>query len=167
MSELHPRGAPDAPSALRVTTASPEATRALGARLGAVARPGDVIALTGDLGAGKTCLIQGIAAGLGVREPVTSPTFILIAEYAGRLRLYHVDLYRVDRLEEIRALGIEELLDGDGLTVIEWAEKAEGLLPARTVWVRIEGVGDEPRQIELRGVPAGWQLEEAFGPPAG
>ncbi len=120
-----------------------------------------MIALHGELGAGKTCFIQGVAAGLGVVEPVTSPTFILVAEYAGRLPLHHVDLYRTDSLEEIRSLGLEELLSGDGVTVLEWGEKAGPLLPARTVHVRIEGAGDEPRAIELAGVPAEWQIRPA------
>lgn len=141
---------------MRLESRSPEATRKIGARLGHRARPGEVIALHGDLGAGKTCLIQGIAAGLGVREVVASPTFIMIAEYAGRLPLYHVDLYRTGSLEEIRALGLDDLLGGDGVTVIEWAEKAEPLLAPRTIRVRIGGVGDEPRVIELEGVPAEW-----------
>ena len=138
----------------RLTTDSAEATRALGARLGQAARPGDVIALSGDLGAGKTCLVQGLAAGLGVGGPVTSPTFVLVAEYAGRLPLYHVDLYRTESLEEIRALGLEEMLHGDGVTVIEWAEKADPILPARTIHVRIEGAGEEPREVEVAGLGA-------------
>jgi tRNA threonylcarbamoyladenosine biosynthesis protein TsaE len=150
--------APTAPPvSARLTSASPEETRALGARLARQARPGDVFALSGDLGAGKTCLIQGFAAGLGVTTPVTSPTFIMIAEHAGRLFLYHVDLYRTESLEEIRRLGLDELLDGDGVTVIEWAEKAEPLLPARTARIRIEGVGDEPRTIELGGLRPDWE----------
>lgn len=141
---------------MRLESRSPDATRELGARLGRHARPGEVIALYGDLGAGKTCFIQGLAAGLGVAEAVASPTFILIAEYAGRLPLYHVDLYRTASLEEIRALGLDDLLGGEGVTVIEWGEKAEPLLPARTIRVRIEGVGDEPRAIELEGVSPEW-----------
>lgn len=152
-----PAGAAPASVTVRVLSRSPEATQALGARLGRQAAAGDVIALYGELGAGKTCLIQGVAAGLGVPPPVTSPTFILIAEYAGRLPLYHVDLYRTEGLDEIRALGLEELFDGDGLTVVEWAEKAEALLPARSVRVRIHGVGDEARTIEIEGLPAGWE----------
>jgi tRNA threonylcarbamoyladenosine biosynthesis protein TsaE len=138
----------------RLTTDSADATRALGARLGQAACPGDVIALSGDLGAGKTCLVQGLAAGLGVGGLVTSPTFVLVAEYAGRLPLYHVDLYRTSSLEEIRALGLEEMLHGDGVTVIEWAEKAVPILPARTIYVRIEGAGEEPREIEVAGLAA-------------
>jgi tRNA threonylcarbamoyladenosine biosynthesis protein TsaE len=115
-----------------------------------------VVALSGDLGAGKTCFIQGLAAGLGVEGPVTSPTFIMIAEHAGRLPLYHVDLYRTESLEEIRGLGLEELMDGPGITAIEWAEKAELLLPLRAVRVHIRGAGNEPRIVEIAGALPGW-----------
>jgi tRNA threonylcarbamoyladenosine biosynthesis protein TsaE len=133
-----------------------EATQALAAGMARRAPPGTTIALHGDLGAGKTCFIQGLAAGLGVEGPVTSPTFVMVAEYRGRLPLYHVDLYRTESLAEVRALGLEELIDGDGVTAIEWAERAEALLPARTMHVRIEGAGDEPRVVRLEGVPADW-----------
>jgi tRNA threonylcarbamoyladenosine biosynthesis protein TsaE len=146
--------APGETAPLRFAAERAEDTQALAARLARVARPGDVVALYGDLGAGKTCFVQGFAAGLGVAGAVTSPTFIMIAEHAGRLRLYHVDLYRTERLEEIRALGLEELLDGDGVTLVEWAEKAEPLLPGRALRVRILGVGDEPRTIEVSGADA-------------
>jgi tRNA threonylcarbamoyladenosine biosynthesis protein TsaE len=144
----------------RLTAERASDTRALAARIARVARPGDVVALYGDLGAGKTCFVQGFAAGLGVAATVTSPTFIMIGEHAGRLPLYHVDLYRTERLDEIRALGIEELFDGDGVTVVEWAEKAAPLLPSRTLHVRILGAGDEPRTIEVTG--AGAELDRAL-----
>jgi tRNA threonylcarbamoyladenosine biosynthesis protein TsaE len=154
-----PPGAAD-PTAIEgsvtVTCPSAESTRALAERIGRRASPGTVIALSGDLGAGKTCFIQGLAAGLGVETAVTSPTFIMIAEHAGRVPLYHVDLYRTESLAEIRALGLEDLLDGGGVTAIEWAEKAELLLPARTVCVRIRGAGDEPRTVEIEGAPRSW-----------
>ena len=149
-------GAAAAPGAITLVCKSAEATRALAAAIARLAVPGTVIALTGDLGAGKTCFIQGLAAGLGVAGPVTSPTFIMIAEYAGRLPLYHVDLYRTSSLGEIRGLGLDELMDGPGVTAIEWAEKGEPLLPARTIRVRIEGAGDEPRAVDIDGVPATW-----------
>ena len=158
MSGAEPRAAEvESRVAVRITAATAEATRELGARLGRVAQPGEVLALYGDLGAGKTCLVQGVAVGLGVCGPVTSPTFILIAEYAGRLPLYHVDLYRTGSLEEIVALGLEELFDGDGVTVVEWGEKAEPILPARALRIRIHGVGDEPREIEIEGLRPGWE----------
>ena len=142
--------------AVMVVCKSAEATRALAAAIARLAVPGTVLALSGDLGAGKTCFIQGLAAGLGVAGPVTSPTFIMIAEYAGRLPLYHVDLYRTSSLGEIRGLGLDELVDGAGVTAIEWAEKGEPLLPARAIRVRIEGAGDEPRTVEIDGIPASW-----------
>lgn len=147
---------PGGSGALRLVCPTAASTRALGVRLGARARPGDVLALDGDLGAGKTCLIQGLAEGLGIAGPVTSPTFIMVGEHQGRLPLHHVDLYRTGSLEEIRLLGLEELLDGAGVTAIEWAEKCEPLLPARAVRIRIRGAGDEPREVELTGLPADW-----------
>lgn len=150
-------GSVPACSSVRVTCPSAEATRALAARIARHATPGTVIALSGDLGAGKTCFIQGLAAGLGVESPVTSPTFVMIAEHAGRLPLYHVDLYRTESLDEIRALGLQELAGGEGITAIEWAERAEPLLPARTVRVRIRGAGEEPRSVEIVG-PPGWTI---------
>jgi tRNA threonylcarbamoyladenosine biosynthesis protein TsaE len=133
-----------------------EDTRALAAALARRASPGTVIALHGELGAGKTCFVQGLAAGLGIAGPVTSPTFVMIAEYRAPVPLYHVDLYRTGTLAEIVALGLEELLHGDGVTAIEWAEKAEPLLPPDTIHVRLRGAGEEPRTVELRGVPPGW-----------
>ena len=141
---------------LVVDAPDPEATRATGERLARILRPGDVVALYGELGAGKTCFIQGLARGMGVRSEVTSPTFIFVNEYQGRLPIYHVDLYRTEDLQEIVDLGIEEYLYGDGITVVEWAEKIEHLLPAGTIRVTISGLGDEPRKIRLEGVPEGW-----------
>jgi tRNA threonylcarbamoyladenosine biosynthesis protein TsaE len=138
------------------TCRTAEDTRALAAALARRASPGTVFALHGDLGAGKTCFIQGLGEGLDVQGPVTSPTFVLIAEHRGRLPLYHVDLYRTESLAEIRALGLEELLHGGGLTAIEWAEKAAPLLPPGTIHVRLHGAGDEARTVELDGVPPSW-----------
>lgn len=137
---------------LTVVTRSPEETRAVARRLGAGLGPGDVVACYGELGSGKTCFIQGLAEGLGVEGPVTSPTFILIGEYRGRLPVFHVDLYRLESLEEILTLGVEECLYGQGVTLIEWAEKLEPLLPPHAIRVRIRGLGEEPREIELEGV---------------
>ena len=125
---------------------SPEETAAAGERLGARLGPGDVVALTGELGAGKTCFVQGLARGLGVTTAATSPTFVLVNEYRGRVPVHHVDLYRTQSLTELLDLGLEEMLD-DGVTLIEWADRCEPLLPARAIRVHIDGVGDEPRRI--------------------
>jgi tRNA threonylcarbamoyladenosine biosynthesis protein TsaE len=130
-----------------VTSPSPEETEGLGARLAATLGPGDVVALTGELGAGKTCFVQGIVRGLGVSGGATSPTFVLVNHYRGRMPVYHVDAYRIGGLSDLLDLGLEEMLDGDGVTVIEWADRLEPLLPARAVRVSIAGLGEEPRRI--------------------
>jgi len=132
-----------------LTSRSPAETQALGERLGARLAPGAVVACTGLLGAGKTCFLQGLARGLGVTTDVTSPTFVLINQYRGRLPLYHFDAYRTGSLTELVDLGLEEMLDGDGVTVIEWADKLLPLLPARTIRVHLSGLGDEPREIVI------------------
>ncbi len=130
-----------------VTTHSADETIEFGRRLGAALRPNDVIALTGQLGAGKTTLIQGIAAGLGVRDYVTSPTFIIINEYEGRLPLYHIDLYRLDEGLAIADLGIEEYFTRGGVCVIEWAERLGGLLPPGAEKIELEVVSEQERKI--------------------
>jgi tRNA threonylcarbamoyladenosine biosynthesis protein TsaE len=112
-----------------LTTTSPEQTRALGRALGAAAAPGDVVALIGPLGAGKTQLAKGIAEGLGIRSVVNSPTFILMNEHPGRLRLFHVDAYRLDDPEEALAAGLLDERQAAGVTVIEWADRLAGWLP--------------------------------------
>ncbi len=127
----------------------PEDTQALGEQLGRELAAGAVVACVGELGAGKTCFLQGLARGLGVPGPVTSPTFVLINQYRGRLPLYHLDAYRTDSLAEVVDLGLEEMLHGDGVTVIEWADKVAGLLPADAITVIIDGLGDEPRRIAI------------------
>ncbi len=133
---------------------SPEQTRRLGARLGALLQPGDIIALEGELGSGKTCLTQGIARGLGVEGPVTSPTFTLIAEYQPpppMPTLYHVDLYRLDNpLSEIETLGLDDYLLGEGVCVIEWADRIAGRLPAEHLWVTLRHINRSKRGIVMR-----------------
>ncbi|HTK89073.1 MAG TPA: tRNA (adenosine(37)-N6)-threonylcarbamoyltransferase complex ATPase subunit type 1 TsaE [Verrucomicrobiae bacterium] len=128
---------------------SVQETQAVGERLGARLEPGAVVACVGDLGAGKTCFLQGVARGLGVTSDVTSPTFVLVNVYRGRLPVYHMDAYRTNSLLEVVDLGLEEMLDGDGVTLIEWADKVRPLLPPRAIVVRITGLGDEPRRIEV------------------
>jgi len=120
-----------------------------GRQLGGDLRPGDVLALSGDLGAGKTCFVKGVALGLGITQDVTSPTFTLIHEYrGGRLPVFHVDLYRLDSAQQAEAIGLEDCMAGDGVTVIEWAEKVEPLLPARTIRIHIIATGETTRDIE-------------------
>jgi tRNA threonylcarbamoyladenosine biosynthesis protein TsaE len=133
----------------RLVAATPEATAAAGTALGRTLGPGDVVALYGELGAGKTCFTQGLAGGLDVDGWATSPTFVLVNEYRGRLPVHHVDAYRTAGVAELVELELLYPLDGDGVTVLEWADKAEPLLPARAVRVRIEGVGDEPRVVTV------------------
>jgi tRNA threonylcarbamoyladenosine biosynthesis protein TsaE len=134
-----------------VVSRAPSETQALGERLGSRLGRGDVVACIGPLGTGKTCFLQGLARGLGVTAAVTSPTFVLVNEYRGRLRVYHVDAYRTGSLGELVDLGLEEMLHGEGVTIVEWADKLLPLLPPRTITVTIEGLGDEPRRIELTG----------------
>jgi tRNA threonylcarbamoyladenosine biosynthesis protein TsaE len=136
---------------MRHISRSADETRALGERLGARLGTGDVVACIGALGAGKTCFLQGLARGLGVASDVTSPTFVLVNEYHGRLPVYHVDAYRTASLTELVDLGLEEMLHGEGVTIVEWADKLLPLLPARAITVTISGLGDEPREIELSG----------------
>jgi tRNA threonylcarbamoyladenosine biosynthesis protein TsaE len=135
--------------ATSLTAAAPEQTAAAGAALARTLGPGDVVALYGELGTGKTCFVQGLVRGLGVASQATSPTFVLVNEYRGRLPVHHVDAYRTGSLTELMELGLLDLMGGDGVTIIEWAERAEPLLPARTVRVSIEGLGDEPRSITI------------------
>jgi len=132
-----------------VVSSSPAETQAAGERLGARLEAGAVVACVGELGAGKTCFLQGLARGLGVRSAVTSPTFVLVNEYVGRLRVHHLDAYRTGTLSELLDIGIEEFMYGDGVTVIEWADKLLPLLPPSTITVTITGLGDEPRQIVI------------------
>jgi len=138
----------------RIVTTDPAATRDLAARLAAVARPGDVISLVGDLGAGKTVFAKGFGAGLGVVGTINSPSFILMAEYEGRLPLFHLDLYRLADAAEALAGGLLDERQGEGVTLIEWAERLRGVLPGARLEVTIAGTGDAPRTITLRATDA-------------
>jgi tRNA threonylcarbamoyladenosine biosynthesis protein TsaE len=134
---------------LELVTRCPEETQDFGRRLGELARPGDVVLLTGALGAGKTCLTQGIAWGLGISEHALSPTFVIMRELRGRLPLYHVDLYRLDRLEETLDLGLDDYFDGNGVCVVEWAEKAMRLMPHNHLLIELEYITDDERRLRL------------------
>jgi len=121
----------------------------LGQALGTATAPGDVICLFGELGAGKTVLAKGLGLGLGVRETVSSPSFILMAEYAGRLPLFHLDLYRLADAGDVLAAGLLDDRQSAGVTVIEWADRLADRLPHGRLDIRIDGAGDEPRVVEL------------------
>ncbi|MFQ5898394.1 MAG: tRNA (adenosine(37)-N6)-threonylcarbamoyltransferase complex ATPase subunit type 1 TsaE [Candidatus Methylomirabilia bacterium] len=137
---------------------SPAETERIGQALAVWLRSGDVVACIGELGSGKTTFIRGVVRGLGGSEAATSPTFVLINQYQGRLPVYHLDAYRTGSLAEVQDLGVEEILFGDGVTVIEWAEKLLPLLPDQMIVVRISGLGEEPRHIVLEGLPEEWVL---------
>ncbi len=132
---------------------SPEQTRRLGARLGQLLQPGDLILISGPLGAGKTLFVQGIAEGLGVREHVRSPTFTLVNEYhSGRIPLYHVDLYRLNGHADLATVGVEEYLErADGVVVVEWPERAPAWFPLAALHVRLEHVDDQKRRVVMEG----------------
>jgi len=120
-----------------------------GHRLTEVFRAGDIIALSGELGAGKTTFVKGLANGLGIPDEITSPTYTLIHEYrGGRLPLYHIDLYRLDSVQQALDIGIEDYLPSDGITVIEWADKIAALLPPNATQLRFTSLSDTDRQIE-------------------
>jgi tRNA threonylcarbamoyladenosine biosynthesis protein TsaE len=129
---------------------SPEETQDFGARLGELAQPGDTFLLVGKLGAGKTCLTQGIARGLGIKEYAASPSFVVVRELHGRLPLYHMDFYRLDNLEEIADLGLDDYFYGRGVSVVEWAEKGLSLLPAEHLLVEMSYVSDSGRRLKLK-----------------
>ena len=126
------------PSTLCISSHSPEETQEIGRSIGAQARQGDIFLLTGPLGAGKTCLTQGIAWGLGVVGYTRSPTFVLIARYHGRVSLYHLDLYRINDPLEAWNLGLDEQLFGDGVCVVEWADRASEVFPEHSLWIALD-----------------------------
>ncbi|MBA7654947.1 tRNA threonylcarbamoyladenosine biosynthesis protein TsaE [subsurface metagenome] len=138
-----------------VETKSAKETIRLGKKIGKLLRPGDVVALIGKLGSGKTTLTQGLAKGLGVKKKnyVTSPSFTLIKEHKGRMPLYHIDLYRIDNLKEVYDLGYEEYFYGEGVTIIEWAKKVRRLLPEEVLIINLEIIDENRRRIEF--IPKG------------
>ena len=136
-------------SNLEVISRSPEQTQELGRRLGELAMPGDIYLLTGNLGTGKTCLTQGIAWGLDIEEYAMSPSFVIMRELHGRLPLYHIDLYRLDLIEETIDLGLDDYLYGEGVCVIEWAEKGESILPQEHLLVKVSYLDGDIRHIQM------------------
>ncbi len=140
-------------STLTIITRSPEDTRRLGHVIGEQAQPGDIYLLTGPLGAGKTCLTQGIGQGLAVAGHPRSPTFVLMNRYRGRLTLHHMDLYRIGSPLEAWDLGLDEYLEGDGVCVIEWADQAEEFFPEDSLWIGLDYAGEGDSITELEGYP--------------
>ena len=135
-----------------VETRSEAETEALGERLARCLRAGSVVALYGDLGAGKTALVRGMARGLEIEEPVSSPTFTIVNEYPGDPALFHFDMYRLKNAEELYAIGWEDYLDRNGICVTEWSENIEEALPEDAVRVRIERRSDTERTIRIEGM---------------
>jgi len=160
-------------------TRSADDTRALAAALAELARPGDLVLLAGELGAGKTAFAQGFGAALGVTEPITSPTFTLVSQYSGRLELNHLDVYRLDQLNEVLDIGLPEMLDEGGVTLIEWGDAITSALPTDYLLIRLAyGDTDDDRQLEIEPRGSAWSarvramtfalsgwLDDPQGPP--
>lgn len=138
---------------LEYQTSSITETQRIGEKIGNLLKPGDVVRLEGDLGAGKTTIAQGICCGLGVKEPVTSPTFAIMHHYDGKYPIYHIDAYRIDSELELQELGLEEFLDGEGVSLVEWAEKIITIMPRVYLLVQIENLENDPqaRVITIKG----------------
>ena len=142
---------------ITAVTKSVDDTRAMGAEVAALAAPGDLLVLAGDLGTGKTAFTQGLGRGLGVADPVTSPAFILVRSYDGRLPLVHIDVYRLDHIQELVDLGIAELVDSGGVTVVEWGDVVLPALPADYLEIRFEhGDDEDDRGITFDAVGRSW-----------
>lgn len=156
------------PDALELVSESPEATRAIAANLASVAAPGDVLCLWGDLGAGKTVFAKGFGAGLGVEGIILSPSFVLMGEYAGRLPLFHIDLYRLSTATEALDGGLLDDRQGDGVVLIEWPDRLGSSLPPDRLDVRFSGTADEPRILTVAAHgPAHQRYLAAIERPAG
>lgn len=134
---------------LTFTTSSTEETITLGEKIGRLLKKGDIIAMQGTLAAGKTTITKGIAKALGITDTITSPTFCLISEYQGTMPLYHMDVYRLDGTEDFINLGTDDMLYGDGVSIIEWSEKIMDELPSNTIVLKITPQDDGKRLIEI------------------
>lgn len=140
---------------LKFITSSPEETIELGFKIGKKLKKGDVIAMQGTLAAGKTTITKGIAKALGVEDTITSPTFCLISEYSGKMPLYHMDVYRLEGSDDFVNLGTDDMIYGDGVSIIEWSEKIMDELPKKTIILKITPTEDNKRIIEI----SNWQNE--------
>jgi tRNA threonylcarbamoyladenosine biosynthesis protein TsaE len=142
---------------LQTTTRGADETHALGRRIGALLRAGDVVVLDGELGSGKTVFAKGIAVGLGITEPVVSPTFTVVREYDAPTPLVHVDVYRLDHLQELHDLGFDDLVGGEAVTVVEWGGRVRALLPGDRLDVQLEpGNGDDDRTLSIEAAGITW-----------
>jgi tRNA threonylcarbamoyladenosine biosynthesis protein TsaE len=148
--------------ARRTVTHSAEETLALARTVGELLRAGDVVSLAGELGAGKTVFARGVARALGVTEPVVSPSFTIVREYDGRVPLVHVDVYRLDTFQELHDLGFEEVVRDDAVTLVEWGDVIDGLLPGDRLDVRMApGADDDERVVEIEGHGRSWRARAA------
>ena len=146
----------------RTVTRSLDETLALAGAVGSLLCAGDIVSLVGDLGAGKTVFARGIARALGVTEPVVSPSFTIVREYEGRVPLVHVDVYRIDTFQELHDLGFEEVVRDDAVTLVEWGDVIDGLLPGDRLDVRLAaGAADDERVVELEGHGRSWRVRAA------
>ncbi len=143
---------------LDIISHSPEDTQRLGVSIGELALPGDIFLLVGGLGTGKTCLTQGIAWGLDIKEYALSPSFIIVRELYGRLPLYHIDLYRLDHTEEFMELGLDEYFYGNGVCVVEWAERGLSELPPEHLLIQLSYLSDTDRSLQFK--PSGQRYVE-------
>jgi len=154
---------------IELRTETADRTRELGQALAPLLRPRDTVVLTGDLGAGKTTLVQGIGRGLGVEDHVASPTFTLVREYAGRLDVAHVDVYRLERIQDVVDLGLDELGGPDRVLIVEWGDAVEDLLPADRLRVELTSSDDDVRRLRIGAQGMSWaerweRLERATEP---
>ncbi len=133
-------------------TASPEETISLGKKMAKSLKRGDVVSLIGELGSGKTTLIQGICNGLGVKGYVTSPTFVMVNIYQGKVPVYHLDLFRLRGVQDLEGIGYEDYVYGQGVCLIEWGEKIRGLLPLTRIEVQLKRLGPGERRITINGL---------------
>jgi tRNA threonylcarbamoyladenosine biosynthesis protein TsaE len=146
----------------RVVTRSTDETLAVAGTVGDLLRPGDVVSLAGDLGSGKTVFARGVARALGVDDPIVSPTFTIVREYEGRVPVVHVDVYRIETFQELHDLGFEEVLREEAVTLVEWGDVVDGMLPGDRLEVRLApGAADDERVIEIEGHGRSWRARAA------
>jgi tRNA threonylcarbamoyladenosine biosynthesis protein TsaE len=141
---------------IELETRALDETRKVAAALAELLVPGDVVSLTGELGAGKTAFVQGAAKALGVDEPVTSPTFVLVRQYRGDMPIYHVDVYRLENLQEVHDLGFEDFLDPGGVVFVEWGDAIDALLPEGHLTVELSAEDDESRRLRITASGPVW-----------